>query len=266
MNRFEALNVLNLDESATDDDVRLAYYGLDRAVKSLDFSDSERLALRITSYQDRSKEARDYLLANGIGPTKRTGGVVGGAFRRKPRREKLSITRERELEARLQGYERLRVCLLGYRDHEMSHRLTCFIVLLVCIVLGFVILRYLRMMPRAVAFGVVVVIAVAGSTGFTSAHLQCRTAKRHLLAVDDEIHQIRVALGLDPEDEEDPDESACGEHDATVSPNTGLTCIDVEFDDDENDDRDRDEDDGPDSDRDRDDMRDEDMPRQEARR
>lgn len=210
VNRFEALNVLGLDEQASDGDIRLAYYGVQKAIESHDFSDNEHLVVRVGALRDRAKEARDFLLTHGTGaPTpggssgpRRTGGVVGAAFGRKKRAaEKLSVTSDEEKKARLDGLEAIRVCLLTYRDGQASRRLSCLVVILICIVVGFIVLRYIRAMPpRIASFSVIAIAAIAGSTGFTTAHLQCRSVKRHLLDIDERIHELRVDLGLDDPD------------------------------------------------------------------
>ena len=210
VNRFEALNVLGLDEQASDVDIRLAYYGVQKAVESHDLSDNEHLVVRVNALRDRAKEARDFLLTHGTGAPRpgssagprRTGGVVGAAFGRKKRApEKLSVTSDEEKKARLDGLEAVRVCLLTYRDGQASRRLTCLVVILICIVVGFIVLRYIRAMPpRIASFSVIAVAAIAGSTGFTAAHLQCRSVKRHLLEIDETIHGLRVDLGLDDPD------------------------------------------------------------------
>ncbi len=210
VNRFEALNVLGLDEQASDTDIRMAYYGVQKAAETQDFSDNEHIAVRVNALLDRTKEARDFLLTHGTGAPKpgsssgprRTGGAVGAAFGRKKRApEKLSVTSDEEKKARLDGLESLRVCLLTYRDGQASRRLTCLVIILCCIVVGFIVLRYIRAMPpRIVSFSAIAIAAIASSTGFTAAHLQCRNTKRHVLDIDERIHELRVDLGLDDPD------------------------------------------------------------------
>ena len=130
--------------------------------------------------------------------------------------EKMEITAERDRQARLAGLERMRINLLVYRDHEAQHRLTCFVTIVLAIVVGFVALRYVRVVaPRAIIMVAVAAAAIASSTGFTSAHMQCRAAKRHILDVDERIHQLRVQLGM--EEEEEPQ----GRIDASELPSSG---------------------------------------------
>lgn len=203
MNRYEALNALGLEEGAGEQDVRLAYYGLTKAAETQDFSDKEKLAERVDAQLTRAKECRDFLLSNGTtndGKVGRSGGAVKSIFGRK-KAEKMEITSERDKQARLAGLERLRINLLTYRDHEAQHRLTCFVTIILAIVVGFVALRYVRVVaPRAIIMVAVAVAAIASSTGFTSAHMQCRAAKRHLLDIDDRIHELRVELGIEEEE------------------------------------------------------------------
>ena len=63
MNRYEALNALGLEEGASEQDVRLAYYGLKKAAQTQDFSDKKQLEERIEEQLMRATECRDYLLA-----------------------------------------------------------------------------------------------------------------------------------------------------------------------------------------------------------
>ena len=77
--------------------------------------------------------------------------------------------------------------------------------MLVCVVAGFIALRYVRAIPaRITIFAAIAVAAVASSTGFTASHLQCRSARRYLLDIDARIRDLRVALGIEePPSEED---------------------------------------------------------------
>ena len=202
VNRYEALNALGLEEGAGEQDVRLAYYGLQKAVATQDFSDKDKLAARVEAQLARAKECRDFLLENGTGAAGKAGRSGGVAARvlggRKRAPQKLEITAERDKQARLAGLERLRINLLTYRDHEASHRLTCLVAILLCVVVGFIAFRYVRVLaPRAMLLVAVCVAAIASSTGFTSAHLQCRAARRHLLDIDERIHALRVELGIE---------------------------------------------------------------------
>lgn len=233
VNRFEALNVLGLDEQASEDDIRLAYYGLRKAIEAQDFSDNEHIAVRVNALSDRTKEARDFLLTHGTGApgtsragsasgARRTGGVMGRAFSRKKAPSKLSVTSEEEKKARLDGLESVRVCLLTYRDGQASRRLTCLVVILICIVVGFIVLRYIRAMPpRIVSFSVIAIAAIAASTGFTASHLQCRNTKKHVMAIDEQIAELRHDLGLDdPEGDFDGDGIPNGEE-----PRSGMAGL-----------------------------------------
>lgn len=225
--------MLGLDEQASENDIRLAYYGLQKAIEAQDFSDNEHITLRVNALRDRTKEARDFLLAHGTGAAgtsrgattggaRRTGGAVGRAFSRKKAPGKLSVTSDEEKKARLDGLESVRVCLLTYRDGQASKRLTSLVVILICIVVGFIVLRYIRAMPpRIISFSVIALAAVAASTTFTTSHLQCRNTKRHVMAIDEQIDELRRDLGLDdPEGDFDGDGVPNGEE-----PRTGLAGL-----------------------------------------
>ena len=179
MNRFEALHALGLEENASEEDVRLAYYGLEKAVGAFDFSDSERIDQRVKGMVEHAKESRNFLLS-----------VRNQTVARKVRsfaskqRGKLSVTPVEEKTARLHGLEQLRGVIVSYHSEERSKRRGSIIALLACIVVGFIGIRYLRGGPRVVAFSIIGAIAVAGSTILTASHLQVRKARAHVLAHD----------------------------------------------------------------------------------
>lgn len=197
MNRFEALHALGLEENASEEDVRLAYYGLEKAVSAFDFSDSERIDQRVKGMVEHAKESRNFLLS-----------VRNQTVARKVRsfaakqRGKLSVTPVEEKTARLHGLEQLRGVIVSYHSEERSKRRGSIIALLACIVVGFIGIRYLRGGPRVVAFSIIGAIAVAGSTMLTASHLQVRKARAHVLELDDAIAGLRRELGLEPPEED----------------------------------------------------------------
>ena len=197
MNRFEALHALGLEENASEEDVRLAYYGLEKAVGTFDFSDSERIDQRVKGMVEHAKESRNFLLS-----------VRNQTVARKVRsfaakqRGKLSVTPVEEKTARLHGLEQLRGVIVSYHSEERSKRRGSIIALLACIVVGFIGIRYLRGGPRVVAFSIIGAIAVAGSTILTASHLQVRKARAHVLELDDAIAGLRRELGLEPPEED----------------------------------------------------------------
>lgn len=198
MNRFEALHTLGLEENASDEDVRLACYGLEKAVKAFDFSDSERIAQRVQSLSERAKEAKGFLLS----ARNKTVARKVRSYASK-QRGKLTVTPVQEKTARLHGLERLRAVLIAYHDEERGKRRGSILTLLVCIVVSFVTLRYLRGMPRMVVFAVLGAVAIGGSTLLTNSHLQVRKARDHVLHVDGAIAALRRELGLEPAEDGD---------------------------------------------------------------
>ena len=52
MNRFEALHTLGLEEGASDEDITMALYGLEKAVGEFDFSDIPALQTAIDNMLD----------------------------------------------------------------------------------------------------------------------------------------------------------------------------------------------------------------------
>ena len=197
MNRFEALHTLGLEENASDDDVRLAFYGLEKAIKAFDFSDSERIAARVEGLLGRAREAKRFLL----NARNQTIARKVRAYASK-QRGKLVVTPVREREARLHGLEQLRALLVSYHGDERNKRRASILTLVVCVVVGFVALRYLRGTPRVAAFAVLGAVAVGGSTVLTAAHLQVRKARAHVLELDDAIAGLRRELGLEPAEED----------------------------------------------------------------
>lgn len=198
MNRFEALHTLGLEENATDDDVRLAYYGLEKAATAFDFSDSDQIAHRVSGMLDRAKESRTFLL----NARNQTVARKVQSYSAK-QRGKVAVTPVEEQTARLHGLEKLRALLISFLYNERSRRRTSIFVLIGCIVVSFVILRYLRGMPRVAVFAVLGAVAIAGTTVFTAALLQVRKARAHVASIDGKIAELRTALGLDPVAEEE---------------------------------------------------------------
>lgn len=214
MNRFEALHALGLEEDATDDEVRLSYYGLSKAVDAFDFSDAERIVRRVEGMRDHAKESKTFLLRT----RNKTVARKVQSYSAK-QRGKVTVTPVEEKTARLHGLERLRGVLIGYLDEERTKRRTSIFVLVGCIVVSFVTIRYLRAMPRIIAFSVLGAVAIAGSTVLTRSALQVRKARAHIAEVDDAIGALRRELGLDPE--EVAEEPGSGEGLAGLTPGMG---------------------------------------------
>lgn len=205
MNRFEALHTLGLEDGASDEDVRLACYGIEKAAASIDLSEEEHLARRAEGLVDHAKASKKYLLSNRSKTAARK--VHEHSVNRKAR---LSVTPLQEKQARLNGYERLRLQFVSYYNGERSKLRGSIILLVVCIVVSFILLRYLRGMPRIVGFGVIGAAAIAGSTILTSSWMQVKKVKPYVLDIDDRILALRRELGLVPEEEEEGQEGQAG--------------------------------------------------------
>ncbi len=196
MNRFEALNVLNLEETASEDDVKLAYYGIEKAVEETDYGEDPKVVGQVDGMLNRAREARDFLL----NPRNRTSArQVRSYTDRRNGKGPVKVSRTEAQTARLHGLERLRTTLVGILGNERYRRNCSIAALLGCIVVGFIILRYLRLMQlRIVAFIVLAAVAIAGSTILTNAQMQIRRLKPYVVALDDRILNLRLELGLDP--------------------------------------------------------------------
>ncbi len=203
LNRFEALHVLGLDETASDEDIRLAYYGLTKAVKLDDYAASERVSRRIEALLSRAKEARDFLLSK----RNQTAARMVQQYTGTKKRAKVTVTSEEEKTARLHGLETVRALLVSYLVEERSKRRSCIWALVACVVVG-----YIRVMPaRVAAFTVLAGVAIAASTILTSAHGQVRTTRGYIADLDVPIRALRVELGLQPPEEDGYDSAEARE-------------------------------------------------------
>ncbi len=203
MNRFEALHTLDLDDSANDSDVRIAYHGIIKAAEELQPIDDEQISNRVSRFLEQAEQARDFLLANGT-KARRTGGLVNKVMNAGKVQEKLKVSTADDAWARLSGFKQIRSLLLSYRDNAMTWRRDSIIMLVLCVVVGFVAIRYLRAAPRVVASIVMGVLAIAGSSILTTSQLKCRRSRAVLLDIDERIHKLSVSLGI----EEEPEESS----------------------------------------------------------
>lgn len=215
VNRFEALNILDLDETATEQDIRLAYYGIEKAVATQNFDQDEKFGPRVNGFLDHAREARDFLLENGATKGSKTQKSFSQAFRdasdptEKKKTGKLRVSAQDDAWARLSGLQALRVFVLSYRDHETSLRNQSIGVLIACIIVSFIMLRYLRGMPRIAVVSVLVIIAAVGSATLTTSQRQCRTARTYVMDIDSRIHVLKDKLGIeDPDYVQPPTEGA----------------------------------------------------------
>lgn len=194
MNRFEALNTLGLEETATDDDVRLAFYGLEKAVQSTAYGDDPRVNGQVDGLMNRAKEARDFLLSS----RNKSAATRVRSYTDK-RRGPVKVSPMEAKTAQLHGYERLRTLLMSVLSNERHKRNMSILALLLCVVVGFVLLKYLRLMQvRIVAFIILAAVAIAGSSILTSSQLRIRKLKPYVLDLDAVIINLRRDLGLDP--------------------------------------------------------------------
>ena len=189
---------MGLDETADEHDVRLAYYGLAKAAETQDFEGEEELAPQVKGLLNRAKQARDFLLVNGTQSGQRASAAskfVNAA--KSTKQEKLSITSSEDAQSRLTGLGRLRMQLLGYRDAQISRRNMSIILIVACIVVGFIVLRYVRAMaPRMTATMIIAIFAIIGSVTLTSSQKHCRTVNAHLVDIDARMAELRVKLGI----------------------------------------------------------------------
>ncbi len=195
MNRFEALNVLNLEETASEDDVKLAYYGIEKAVEETDYGEDPKVVGQVEGMLNRAREARDFLL----NPRNRTSARQVRSYTDRRNKGPVKVSRTEAQTARLHGLERLRTTLVSILGNERYRRNCSIASLLGCVVVGFIILRYLRLMQlRIIAFIVLAAAAIAGSTILTNSQMQIRRLKPYVVDLDSKILDLRLDLGLDP--------------------------------------------------------------------
>ena len=215
MNRFEALHALGLEEGASDEDITMALYGLEKAATQFDFSDIPPLAKRVDHCLSSARDAKKFLLNARNRSAARQVESISAA-----RKGKVRVTALEEKQARLKGLEQLRQQVCIYLGTQQDARRNSIIVLLCCIVVGFVALRYIRlMMMRMAVFTVLAIVAVVGSSVLTRAILTIRKLKVHVLDVDDAIAKYKKDLGLDDEGEEavaDPKALEAGDDSAVL--------------------------------------------------
>lgn len=197
MNRFEALHALGLEEGASDEDITMALYGLEKAAAQFDFSDIPPLVKRVDHCLSAARDAKKFLFNARNRSAARQVESIGAA-----RKGKVRVTALAEKQARLKGLEQLRQQVCIYLGIQQDARRNSIIVLLGCIVVGFVALRYIRlMMARIAVFTVLAIVAVVASSVLTRAILTIRKVKVHILDVDDAIARYKRDLGIDDEEE-----------------------------------------------------------------
>lgn len=199
MNRYEAVNALDLGQSPTQREIRLAYYGIDKAVRTQDFQGEEKLSARVLGLRSHAREARDYLLSGGSG-SMGADGILGRVGRGKPKGETIKVSAQEDARARLTGLDIVRRCIASYREDQVGRVRGSLMAFLLCVVVGFVCVRFLRAMPRVAVMLVLVAVIVAASVVLTGAQHESRAARAHLLSIDDLMHGLKVSLGIpDPE-------------------------------------------------------------------
>ena len=222
MNRFEAQNTLGLEENPDERDVRLAFYGIDKTVDPSEFWDTERLQQRIQNYYDRAKTARDFLL-----DSLRKAQGKSRFFKGKQESQAISATSEEVKSSRLYGLKRLSGIVVGYMNENKARRAWCIGIIGICIVLSFIVLRYLRATPRVWAFIVIAAAAITASTLLTTSIIQIRKSRAHALEIDGRIEELEIELGLrEPEDSEEEN----AEHEGIEDEDTEIEDIEDEGD------------------------------------
>ena len=140
MNRIEALRVLGLDETATADDIKVAYKEVAQILHPDRFASSKKLQNRATEQFKNLQEAYEFLTA---GKGKRAS--ASSEVSEKPS----GYSSAREYEARLAGISAARTQLVAQRDAILDQRRNGFILL----GFGAVICLLFRRVPVALTIG-----------------------------------------------------------------------------------------------------------------
>lgn len=198
VNRYEALHALGLDETATERDVRLAAYGIEKALASQTFQGEDKLCRAFEAIGRHCQEARAYLLTHKKS-VKGDDGLLGSVFKKKVPESKLSISAEESAGACIKGYQLVQIRMISMREHHLSRVRSCVPALLLCIVVGFIMIRYLRGTPRYAVGCLLLAVIICVSVVLTDSSRQIRAIRRHFLDMDQKIQELGVRYGLVPE-------------------------------------------------------------------
>lgn len=176
--REEALRILGLDESATDEEIKAAYKECVQILHPDRFASNEKLAERATEQFKNLQEAYDCLMD----PRKK------GASSR-PKAEKArpasSYSTAEDIEARIAGITAARVQLVAERDALLGQRRNGGIILLVGLVVAAVFRRSpmaIGLGSTAIVWGVVQTLSAQKNVGSLNAQLEALAKeKRELL-------------------------------------------------------------------------------------
>ena len=115
MNRIEALNILGLDEDATDDDIKTAYRECVQILHPDRFANNKKLAERATEQFKRLQDAYDYLTSSrGVKDKTRHTSSSSNAYS--------SQSGWESVEAKLAGLAAARAQLIAQRDALLDER------------------------------------------------------------------------------------------------------------------------------------------------
>ena len=116
MNRIEALNILGLDEDATDDDIKTAYRECVQILHPDRFANNKKLAERATEQFKRLQDAYDYLISPRAAKAKSTRRTSSSSSKYSSRSGWESV------EAKLAGLAAARAQLIAQRDTLLDER------------------------------------------------------------------------------------------------------------------------------------------------
>ncbi|MBR2835466.1 MAG: hypothetical protein IKE43_07155 [Coriobacteriales bacterium] len=229
MNRFEALNTLGLEEEASEEEIKLAYYGIDKEINPLDYAQNTTIQNQVKVFLDKAKEARDFLLnARNSSAARQVLNYKG----KKQRQDKLTVTAKEAKKARLSALEKVWTIVAQFLDQQRTRRNTCIGLLIGSAVVGFFVLRYIRLMPpRIILFIILAIIVVISSTILTTSIKQIIESRKIMVSLEEKMEplkEVKPALMPGEENTENKKQSSEAESDAQNTQEDSSTEEDVD--------------------------------------
>ena len=206
MNRFEALNTLGLEEEASEEEIKLAYYGIKKEINPVDYAENSNIQNQINIFLTKAKESYEFLLNS---RNKTAARQVLGYKGKQQRSGKLTITAKEDKKVRLTALEKAWTIVATFLDQQRTRRNTCIGILVGCVVVGFFVLRYIRAMPPRIAlFSLLALAVIAASTILTTSIKQILESRRIITKLDDRMEPLKEKPLTLPDGENESQETS----------------------------------------------------------
>lgn len=172
MTRDEALRILGLDESATDDEIKAAYKECAQILHPDRFASNEKLAERATEQFKNLQEAYDTLM-----DPRKKGAKSRSRKESANARPASSYSDAADIEARIAGITAARVQIVAERDALLGQRRNGGIILLVGLVLAMVF----RRSPLAMGLG---------TTGIVWGIVRTLSAQKNVSSLNEQLNAL----------------------------------------------------------------------------